>query len=337
MKQEKKTKIKSILKDGLSGIVMGIAAAIPGVSGGTMAVLMGVYDRHLEHMNNLRRNFFRNLLILLPLLLGLVVGIIPALIFFKEAFEGFVFGIVSLFAGFIIGGMPGLTDEIKNQPVKRQYIAVAIITLVIATAFGVLSMLLGENTSLLSAFNMTADGTWIKDGHVAWWLYLALIPMGVVTAVALIIPGISGSLILLVSGFYTPILKTIDWIKEILTGGFNAEQFFSLAGIYLCLIAGVVIGFFTIVKLMKYLLDKYKTISFYGIIGFVVGSLISLYINGDMMAYFKNWGTGESTTWLPMVAEIPVGIVLLIVGVIGSYLLVRYSRKQKALKPLLNN
>lgn len=332
MKKETKLKTKRTLKDILSGFLMGIAAAIPGVSGGTMAVLTGVYDRHLDHMNNLRKRFFRNLLLLTPLLIGLVLGLVLALIFFNEAFEGFVFGIVSLFAGFIIGGMPGLTDEIKNQPVKTKYIIIGIIALLVAVGFGVASMLLGENTSLLTAFNMLDDGTWINGGHVAWWLYLLLIPMGVITAIALIVPGISGSLILLVSGFYTPILKTIDWIKALLTEGFNVEQFFSLAGIYICLVIGVVIGFFTVVKLMKILFDKHKTAAYYAVIGFVIGSFISLYINGDMMAYYKNWSTNEHSTWMPMIPEIITGFTLFIIGGAGSYFLVRYSRKQKKLE-----
>lgn len=337
MENEKKTKIKSTLKDVASGALMGIATAIPGVSGGTMAVLMGVYDRHLGHMNNLRKHFFKNVLPLLPLLLGLILGMIPALIFFNEAFESFVFGIVCLFAGFILGGTPALTDEIKNKPVKGQYIAILIITLLIATGFGIISCVFGENNSLLAAFNMNKDGSWVQDGHVAWWLYLLLIPVGSIAAVALIVPGISGSMILLLTGFYNPILNTIDWIKDILKGNWNTEVFFSLAGIYIAFLIGVIIGFFTIVKLMKILLDKYKVATFYGIIGFVVGSFISLFINGDIVAYYKNWSTHEVQTWLPMAAEIIVGIVLFIVGTVGSYLLVIYSRKQKLLEQQNSN
>lgn len=326
---KKKFNLGAFLKDVIGGVLMGVGVAIPGVSGGTMAVLMGVYDRHLDHMNGLRKHFIKNMLPLLPLLLGIILGMVPAFILFKEAFEGFVFGIVSLFAGFILGGLPGLTDEIKRQPFKKRYIIIFLITLLIALGFGVLSMLLGENTSLLSAFNMNNEGVWIEGGHVSWWLYLLLIPMGVITASALIVPGISGSLIMLICGFYNPFLKTIDWIKALLTGSWNTEQFFSLAGLYLSLIIGIIIGLFTIFKIMKILLTKFKTASYYGIIGFVLGSFVSLYITGEMVAYYKNWSTNEFTTWMPMQVEIPVAIGLFIVGGILSYLLVRYSRKQK--------
>ena len=121
-------------------------------------------------------------------------------------------------------------------------------------------------------------------------------------------------MLLLVLGFYTPLLKTVNWWKDLLTGSGNIEQFFSVAGIYLCLLIGIIVGFFTIVKIMKILFAKYKLITYYGIIGFVIGSLVSLYINGDIMAYYNNWANPTFNTWMPMWAEILVGIILLIIS-----------------------
>lgn len=322
-------KNKKTIKDILSGMLMGIACAIPGVSGGTMAIMLGVYDRHLDHMDGLRKNFIKNLLPLLPLAAGIIFGVIPAVILFNIAFEGFVFGIVSLFAGLILGGIPGLFDEIKNKPVTKGNIITLIITLLIAVGFGLMSMLLKENINLLGNFNMTMEGNWVIDGHVSWWIYLLLIPIGVIAALSLIVPGISGSMLLLVLGFYTPLLKTVNWWKDLLTGNGNIEQFFSVAGIYLCLLVGIIVGFFTIVKIMKILFAKYKLITYYGIIGFVIGSLVSLYINGDIMAYYNNWANPIFNTWMPMWAELVVGIILLALGTFASYMLVRYSRKHK--------
>ena len=322
-------KKRRTIKDILSGMLMGIACAIPGVSGGTMAIMMGVYDRHLDHMDGLRKNFIKNFLPLLPLIVGIVVGVIPAVILFNLAFEGFVFGIVSLFAGLILGGIPGLTDEIKNKPITKTNIIILIITLLVAVGFGLMSMLLKENINLLGNFNMDANGDWVINGHVSWWVYVLLIPIGVIAALSLIVPGISGSMILLVIGVYTPLLKTVNWWKDLLTGNGNIEQFFSVAGIYLCLLVGIIIGFFTIVKIMKVLFAKYRIATYYAIIGFVVGSLVSLYINGDMMAYYTNWANPTFTTWMPMWAEMIVAAILLVAGTIASYMLVRYSRKHK--------
>lgn len=322
-------KTKRTIKDILSGMLMGIACAIPGVSGGTMAIMMGVYDRHLDHMDGLRKHFIKNFIPLLPLLVGIVAGVIPAVILFNLAFEGFVFGIVSLFAGFILGGIPGLTDEIKGKPVKKTNIIILIIAALLAIGFGIMSIFLKEGLNLLGNFNMDSAGDWIKGGSVSWWIYLVIIPIGFLAALSLIVPGISGSMLLLVLGFYTPLLKTVNWWKDLLKGNGTIEEFLSVMGIYLCLLVGIIIGFFAMVKLMKYLLEKHRVATYYGIIGFVLGSLISLYSNGDIFAYYNNWINPTFNTWMPMWLEIVVGIVLLSLGAFGSYMLVRYSRKQK--------
>lgn len=322
-------KTKEILLDIGSGAAMGVAAAIPGVSGGTVAVMTKVYDRHLDHMNGLRsKKIWSNLLALLPLLCGIICGVIPAVILFNMAFKGFMFGIVSLFAGFIIGGMPALFDEIKGKKIKPIYIVIGLITAVIALLFGVLSVQFGDAIDISGNFNIV-NGMYDVNGSVSWWIYLALIPVGMIAAIALIVPGISGSMILLVTGFYTPLLNTVDWWKEILKGNGTGAMVGSAIGIYLCLLVGILIGFFTIVKLMKFLLDKFRVESFYGIIGFVVGSFVSLFYNNEIYSYYQHWinPTEEFSNWMSMGAELGVAAVLLIVGIALSYLLVRYSRK----------
>lgn len=322
---------KKTLRDILSGMLMGIAAAIPGVSGGTIAIMLGVYDRHLDHMNNLRKKFFPNLLALLPLAGGILLGVVPAIIVFNLAFKYFVFGVASLFAGFIIGGIPSITDVIKKDKFKPVFAVILVISLLISAGLGVMSALLGDKINMFAQFNMTQDGSWIEGGHVAWWLYLLMIPMGVIASIALIVPGISGSMILLVAGVYNPLLRTVDIWKEILKGNGNAEMAFSVLGLYLSLLIGIIVGFFTVVKLMKFLFEKYKIHAYYGILGFVLGSLVALYYNFDIVNYYSTWNDGV-TSWLGPQIEIPVGAVLLIAGVVVSYLLVRYERKQNGEK-----
>ena len=308
---------------------MGIGCAIPGVSGGTIAIMLGVYDRHLDDMNNLRsKKFFTALLALLPLLVGVIVGVIPAVILFNLTFKGFLFGTVSLFDGFVIGGIPSILDVTKQEKIKKTYIIILIIAFVVALGLGILSALVGDKLNLLSHFNMNEDGGWIDGGHVDWWIYILMIPIGVIASAALIVPGISGSMILLVTGFYSPLLKTVDWWKLIFKGQGNGEMAGSLIGVYLCFLLGILIGFFTIVKLMKFLFDKYKIAAYYGILGFVFGSIGSLYFNNDIFTYYKGWANGTSYM-LSMPLEIVLGAVLLAVGIILSYLLVRYQRKSE--------
>jgi len=331
-----KEKTKDVLIDLGSGAAIGISGAIPGVSGGTIATQLHVYDKHLDHMNNLRKQFGKNLLILLPLLIGIIIGFIPAMILFKKTFEGFMFGTITLFAGLIIGGLPGIFDEIKGKEFKKKYIIIFSSALLIAAAFGLISGLLTLNNTginMWSSFNMEMlSGKWIDGGYVAWYIYPLMIPCGMIACAAFIVPGISGSMILLILGVYNPILATIDWIKDIFSGKASAPQIFSLLGIYLCLIAGIILGFFLIVRLLSYLMKKYRVASYYAVIGFIFGSLFSLYFNNQIVPYYQMWANPSASSikpWFTMSVEMIIAGVLLVVGFLISYLIVRLGRKSK--------
>lgn len=299
----------------VSGIAIGVGAAIPGVSGGTIAVILNVYQDIVGAISNLFKQFKKSFLTLAPVLLGVILAIIPCIILFNMAFQGFIFGIVSLFAGLIIGSFPSLTDKIKDKERKPSYIVILIITLLIALSLGVASALLGDKINL--------------DNHFLnpeWWFYLILIPVGFLAASALVVPGISGSMILLILGFYTPLLKyTVTWCKEILKG--NWSNALPLVGIIGCLAIGIIIGFFFISKVMSYLLKEKEIPTYYGIIGFIIGSTITLFFNDTIYndCYLK-WAT-NSYPGLAWYIEVPIGIVLLIGGILLAYQLVRYQRK----------
>ena len=308
-------KSKSFFKKLLSGIAIGVGAAIPGVSGGTIAVILNVYTDIVTAISNLFKQFKKSFLVLAPVLLGVIIAIIPCIILFNLAFQGFIFGIVSLFAGLIIGSFPSLTDKVKNKERKPSYIVILIITLFIALGLGIASALLGNKINL--------DNHFI---HPEWWFYLILIPVGFLAASALVIPGISGSMILLILGFYTPLLKyTVAWCKEFLEG--NWKNFLPLFGIIGCLAIGIIIGFFFISKVMSYLLKTKEIPTYYGIIGFIIGSTITLFFNDTIYNdCYKLWAnnTYPGLSWY---IEVPIGIILLIGGAILAYQLVRYQRK----------
>ena len=117
-------KIKNWLKSFLAGAAMGVASAIPGVSGGTIAVIVGIYQKLIDAINNLFKKFVSSFLTLLPIGLGVICAMVPCLLLFDLALEGFVFGIVSLFAGFIIGSFPDIVKEVSDEkPTKKDSIA----------------------------------------------------------------------------------------------------------------------------------------------------------------------------------------------------------------------
>lgn len=309
-------KIKNFLKKLLTGAAIGVASAIPGVSGGTIAVLLKCYDKIINSISNLFKKFKESFLYLAPILLGVVLAIIPCIYLFNKAFEGFVFGIVSLFAGLIIGSFPSLTKEVKNEKVKPIYILVLIFAFLIALSLGILSAILGDKIDISSHFSSPE-----------WWFFLVLIPVGALASVALIIPGISGSMLLLVLGFYTPLLEYANkWAKEVLNG--NWSNILTAIGILGCFAVGIIIGFFTIAKIMSFLLKKHRTGTFFGIFGFIIGSTLTLYFNNEILNYYKIWSSGNYV-FIPMWLEILIGVLLMTLGILSSYFLAKKSGNNK--------
>lgn len=309
-------KIKNFFKMLLAGMGIGVASAIPGVSGGTISVILKVYDKIVNAVSGIFKHFKKSIVVLLPILLGVVLAIVPCIYIFDKAFQGFVFGIVSLFAGFIIGSFPGITDEVRGVKIKPIHIVICVISFAIAVGLGISSVFLKLDVSSHFA-------------HPEWWFYLILIPVGMLAAITLVVPGISGSMVLLVLGFYTPLLEYANiWVKEIFNGNF--ANFWIMFGVLGCFAVGVIGGIFTISKIMSFLLNKYRSAVFYGIIGFVLGSTITLYFNFEIYNYYVDWASGHYV-FMPMWLEIVLGIVLLAGGVAASYMLVRYERKQKLL------
>lgn len=296
-----KKSIKEKALDLVKGLAIGVSFIIPGVSGGTMAVILGIYDKIINAINNLVKKFVASIKILLPIALGAALAILICWYPFKLAFEHIMLVMVSLFAGFIIGGMPGIIDEVRNVKIKPIYIVVASIAIILSVALGILSVLMELNIQSL------------YDSR-PWWLYIIIVLVGIIASFALVMPGISGSMILMVLGFYTPTLNLIDNFLSWTNIGPSLS-------ILACLALGVVLGVILASKIMAFLLSKFRVGTFYAIIGIIIGSLIAIYYNFEISEYYIRVGF----RWW----EILLSVLALLAGVAVSYILVRYGRKDK--------
>ncbi|MFA5282942.1 MAG: DUF368 domain-containing protein [Bacilli bacterium] len=303
----KQNKFRNWLISFCKGIGIGVAAVIPGVSGGTAAVLLRCYDSIVNAVSKLFKQFGKSFIILLPIALGCLFAIVPMWFLMKLATEHMLFATISLFAGLIIGGSPSIIDEMKKTDRIRPFqIVIAIISCIIAIAMGAISVLF-----LVSGGYDVQD---LFNSH-PWWLYLVMFPVGIVASLALIIPGISGSLFLLVIGFYTPILNIPTTIQN------GTISIFTGLGLVGCLAAGVLTGFFLFSKLMSYLLNKHRTITFFGIFGFIIGSIVAIYFNQEAWKYYAEHGVA---VW-----EFIVAAILLVVGAVLAFVLVLMVKKQE--------
>lgn len=296
-------KIKKVITDIARGAAIGSACIVPGVSGGTIAIMLKIYDKIIGAVADLGKNFIKSFLYLLPIGIGVLLAVAALWIPLNLAFEHIMFTIVSLFAGLIIGGMPGIFDEVRGEKIKVSYIIAFVISLAIVIFVGVASQLFKLDVS--SMF----------EGTYPVYLYFILVPVGALVAITLIVPGISGSMLLLVLGFYKPILGLVDDLKT----GSNLGQIFL---VFLCLIIGCGIGAIVCSVIMKRLFEKHKTITMYAIFGFVIGSLFAMYYNNDIVKYYTEHGI-QIYEWI-------LSPILLIGGIVVSYLLVVYERKNSA-------
>ena len=311
------------LKRLLAGMGIGVGAAIPGVSGAAIAVIFRVYEDIIGAVNNFRKKFGYSILVLLPILLGIVLAVIPCIYLFSLAFEHLMFVLICIFAGFLIGSFPSITEKVKGIKPNKLQIALIITGALFVIALGVLSVAFGDKMNIGGLFETINQN---------WWLYFVLVPVGVLAAVALTVPGLSGSLILLVIGFYRPLVDSVKgWGSMCIHGDWSMVG--PLLGVIGCFGLGCLIGVVLVSKVMTLLLKKFRDNTFFTIIGFIGGSILVLFFNYQIYSYYLHW-TGKPTIEvinpvLPMWLELLIGFIVLAACAVGSYMLVRLERKNR--------
>ncbi len=290
--------MKEFFKNFGCGAVIGVAVIIPGVSGGTLAVLLNVYDKLIGAISNLRKDFKNSFLFLLPVVLGIAVAFAAMYFPLQFALEKAPLPTVLLFVGLMLGTFPKLLKDSVKLGFKKTDIINIIIPL--AAVIGICFIPNIGNVSL--------------DANMPVQTYFILVLMGAIAACALVIPGVSGSMMLMIFGYYEPILATF---KGLFTNFGHSIAVLALFAL------GIIVGFFSIAKLMKFFLDKFPRGTHWSIIGFVVGSVPAILIAFD---YFS----------APLDAvQIAVGVVLCLAGAIASFAFTSWaeSRLKKSAAP----
>jgi putative membrane protein len=255
----------------IKGFAIGVAAIIPGISGGTIAFLLGIYDELIEAINNITQQFKTSLNILVPVGLGVLSAIVALTIPIGLAFDYFPLPTVSLFAGFIVGGLPLLAKKANMKHDVFSWVTVLIPAL-IAMSLGIFSVW-GE----LDASAILEQASLLPK--------VSLIVIGALGVSAFIVPGISGSMLLLTLGFYEPILNSleniIDSLPNVFAAGNDLTNFVFLG-------VGLLLGFVSISALMGYLLKHHAHTVHIVVLGFVVGSLFSVFVNYEIIDVYGN-------------------------------------------------
>ena len=249
------------LIDVLKGVVIGVANIIPGVSGGTMAVTMGIYDKMIGAINKIFKKFVESIKILIPIGLGMVLGIVLLSFIIEKMLADYPLQTNCVFIGLILGGFPIIVNRIKGKKITP----VCIVAFIVFFALIIVMQLIGGEENVAT----------IKMSVIE---VIKLFAVGIVASATMIIPGVSGSMMLMILGYYAPILESINDFIRCLTK-FDIAGMFDAAKILFPFGIGVLVGIVLIAKLVEYLFNHFEKETFYGILGLLAASPIAILMN----------------------------------------------------------
>ncbi len=267
------------------GMIIGISNVIPGVSGGTMAVSMGIYEKLVQTIGNFfhhfKENFKKNIIFLLPIVLGAGIGILLFSKLLKFLLENYAMQTQFAFMGLILGSIPFIMKKSVIKGFSFKYLIPGILTFTIGVVLAILEI-------------MGITGTPVQGFDINFINIILLFIYGIISAASMVVPGISGSFILLLLGVYSAIISAISSLNILVLIPFGI---------------GVVIGILIASKLINFLLEHFYGYTYFAIIGFVIGSLLAIYPG----FYFDMSGV--------------ISIICLVLGFISSFFISKYTNE----------
>ncbi|MFQ9511542.1 MAG: DUF368 domain-containing protein [Lachnospiraceae bacterium] len=281
--------------DIVKGIFVGIANIIPGVSGGTMAVSLGIYDKLLSSISNLLKQFKKSVMLLLPILIGCAIGIVGFSYAIKYLLAKQPFITSMVFVGLILGGIPMLIMNRKEGKARDKHntTAVNILVFLIFLALALILPMLGGEES---------KGIELQTDVLSM---IKLFFVGVIASATMVVPGVSGSLVLMILGYYFGIIGSItDFIDAL--KAFDVVQMMHLCMILVPFGLGVLVGIFAIAKLIEWLFHNYCSATYSGILGLIVASPFAIFYKVDALSSVN------------LINGI-IGVLLLLIGALVTY------------------
>lgn len=247
------------MKEFLKGIIIGIANIIPGVSGGTMAVSMGIYDKLISAITGLKREPKKSILTLLPYIVGAVVGIGALSFVVNGALGRYPLQTAGLFVGLILGGLPIIVKKVKGE--KLGVIHIIAFLLFFALVTGMTFVTGSERVA--------------TDVDISAITMILLFFIGIIAAATMIIPGVSGSMVLMILGYYTIIINNISSFLKALTA-FDVQALIHGFLIFIPFGLGILVGIGVVAKIIEILFAKAPVPTYYAILGLIIGSPIAI-------------------------------------------------------------
>lgn len=270
--------MKKTIVLGIKGFLIGVSNIIPGVSGGTLAITLGIYEKLINTISHFFKNIKENLKFIIPIGIGMVLSILLLSKVINFCLDKYTLATILFFIGLILGGVPLLNKKIKGH---YKNISNIIIFLLTFSFIIILSILRGEGRVSFDELNILG--------------YIKIFLVGIVAAATMIIPGVSGSFVLMLLGYYKPIIDTISNLTSNLGNNILILLPFGL---------GILIGIVVIAKILEYLFKKFEIKTYFGVLGFVMASIITIFMSSNITF---------------SLLQLLIGIVLLIIGFIIAY------------------
>lgn len=249
----------NFIKDIFKGICIGAGAILPGISSGVLCVIFGIYDKLVNSVLGIFKNFKKNFIFLLPLGIGVIIGIVLLGNMLNFLFETYPMPTQYAFIGLIIGSIPILIKQLNTKNTfKKNYLFFTIIAFLVGICAVILESYISSNFTSGTILIESLYQNQIPSIFSIVFLVIA----GFFMSIGIVVPGISSTLILMCFGMYSLYLEAISTMN---------------LSILIPLSIGVLLGGFVFLKLIRFLLDKYYMPTFYSIIGFTLGSVLVLY------------------------------------------------------------
>ncbi|MBS6954836.1 MAG: DUF368 domain-containing protein [Enterocloster asparagiformis] len=291
----------TFVMDMIKGIFIGVANIIPGVSGGTMAVSLGIYDKLIGAISNLLSSWKKSLLTLLPIILGCGLGIVGFTYAIEYLLSKHTFVTCMAFVGLILGGVPVLVGTLRREMRHRHRSigAGGVISFIVLFALAAFLPLLSSGEEVLKTFSATPG------------ILICLFLVGVVASATMVVPGVSGSLVMMILGYYYGIIDTIknflDALKALdMPGLIHGVVLLAPFGI------GVLLGIFLIAKLITFLFKRYAVPTYCAILGLIAASPFAIFYNTGLFTQLKD--LTPLTVILGVAAAVAGAVVTFLMG-----------------------
>ena len=258
----------NMFKNIIKGMMIGIANIMTGVSGGTLAVSMGIYDKLIHCITHILSEFKESMKFLLPIFAGAGIALVALTFVIEALFQYYPIPTNLLFIGLIVGGLPPVVTKVKSHKLSFGHILAGLLFFALVVGMA----MMGDNGNRQVTLNL---------GIVPM---IKLVLVGIIAAATMIIPGVSGSMVLLILGYYEPIIQQIT---AFCTAVITLDMAGILHGIAILLPfgIGVLIGILGIAKIIEIIFEKYPVYAYCAIIGLIAASPIAILVCSNFAGF----------------------------------------------------